>query len=144
MENYFTQWRILEIASDFSFFYPLVMMHIWLVGALFFYFKWERKQVAVPELADYPPISILLACRNEGETVRETIDSLLQQTYPAFDIIAINDGSTDNTGALLKEISRLHRQVRVVHFAAHQGKAMSAADMARLAFEQIERARGDL
>ncbi|MDB5991931.1 MAG: glycosyl transferase family 2 [Herbaspirillum sp.] len=125
METYFTRWGMLKIASDFIFFYPLVMMHVWLVGALFFYFKWERKQVTVPELAAYPPISILLPCHNEGENVRETIDSLLQQTYPAFEIIAINDGSTDNTGALLNEISRLHRQVRVVHFAAHQGKAMA-------------------
>jgi biofilm PGA synthesis N-glycosyltransferase PgaC len=124
MGNYFAHASVLKIASDFIFFYPLVMTHVWLVGALFFYFKWERNQVAVPKLASYPPISILLPCHNEGENVRETIEGLLRQEYPSFEIIAINDGSTDNTGALLNELSRRHPQLRVVHLAANQGKAM--------------------
>ncbi|HEY4073269.1 MAG TPA: poly-beta-1,6-N-acetyl-D-glucosamine synthase [Herbaspirillum sp.] len=124
MTSYFAHSSLLKMASDFIFFYPLTMMHVWLVGALFFYFKWERKQLTVPILAGYPPISILLPCHNEGENVRETIGSLLRQDYPSFEIIAINDGSTDNTGALLDELSRQYPQVRVVHLAANQGKAM--------------------
>ena len=122
--HYFAHSSLLEIASDFIFFYPLAMMHVWLVGALFFYFKWERKQIAVPHLAVSPPISILLPCHNEGENVRETIGALLRQDYPAFEIIAIDDGSTDNTGELLDELSRRHPQLRVVHLAENQGKAM--------------------
>ncbi|HEY4318760.1 MAG TPA: poly-beta-1,6-N-acetyl-D-glucosamine synthase [Herbaspirillum sp.] len=126
--SYVTHSSMLSVASDFIFFYPLAMTHVWLVGALFFYFKWERKQAALPQLAAYPPISILLPCHNEGENVCETIGALLRQNYPAFEIIAINDGSTDNTGALLDELSRqnlIPHPVRVVHLAANQGKAMS-------------------
>ncbi|RXZ36874.1 poly-beta-1,6 N-acetyl-D-glucosamine synthase [Oxalobacteraceae bacterium CAVE-383] len=122
--SYFAHASALKIASDYIFFYPLAMTHVWLVGALFFYFKWERKQVAVPILAAHPPISILLPCHNEGENLHETISALLRQEYPAFEIIAINDGSTDNTGELLDELSRRHPRLRVVHLAANQGKAM--------------------
>lgn len=115
---------LLQAASNFVFFYPLAMTHVWLIGALLYYFKWERKQPEHITLAHYPPISILLPCHNEGDNIRETIGCLLEQDYPSFEIIAINDGSKDNTGALLDELSTLHPQLRVVHLAANQGKAM--------------------
>ncbi|VAW85240.1 glycosyl transferase, family 2, partial [hydrothermal vent metagenome] len=39
-----------------------------------------------------------MPCFNEGENVRETITQLTLQEYPEFEIIAVNDGSSDNTG----------------------------------------------
>lgn len=121
----FTQSTAFKLANEFVFLYPFVMTHIWIVGSLFYHFKWERGQpLTAPRLSAYPPISILLPCHNEGENVRETIHWLLQQDYPAFDIIAINDGSKDNTGAILNELSAQHPRLRVLHFASNQGKAM--------------------
>ena len=115
---------MLQVASNFVFFYPLVMTHVWLAGALLYYFKWERKQPSTITLAHYPPVSILLPCHNEGDNIHETVGWLLQQDYPSFEIIAINDGSKDNTGELLDQLSVLHPKLRVVHLAANQGKAM--------------------
>lgn len=114
-----------QIASEFVFLYPFAMTHIWIVGSLFYYFKWERHTPRTPPiLPRYPGLSILLPCHNEGENLRETISWLVRQDYPDFDIIAINDGSADNTGAILDELAAQHPRLRVVHFTANQGKAM--------------------
>ncbi len=104
--------------------YPIVMAHLWMIGALLFLYKWERR---LPRMYDrefvYPPVSILLPCHNEGDTVRETIAWLLKQDYPCFDIIAINDGSRDETGAILDELAATDPKLRVIHLAKNQGKA---------------------
>ncbi len=50
-----------------------------------------------------PPISILAPAYNEAETIVDSVRSLLSQRYPAFDVIVINDGSSDAT---LKELTR--------------------------------------
>lgn len=120
-----TQSLAFRLANEFIFLYPFVMTHIWIVGSLFYHFKWERRlPLTAPTLSAYPPVSILLPCHNEGENVRETVQWLVRQNYPAFDIIAIDDGSKDNTGAILDELAAQHPQLRVLHFATNQGKAM--------------------
>jgi glycosyltransferase involved in cell wall biosynthesis len=52
-------------------------------------------------LAD-PTISVLLPVRDGGEPLREAIDSLAAQTCEDFEVIAVDDGSTDDTLAVLK------------------------------------------
>jgi biofilm PGA synthesis N-glycosyltransferase PgaC len=113
---------------DFTFYYPLFMSFLWMTGAIYYFFYRERAEHRAPdsppELADAPPVSYLIPCHNEAENVRETIQSLLEQDYPEFEIIAINDASTDNTGAILDEIARGEPRLRVIHFDTNQGKAM--------------------
>jgi len=44
-----------------------------------------------------PPVSILVPAYNEELTIASTVKSLLQQDYPEFEVLVINDGSTDDT-----------------------------------------------
>ncbi len=48
-----------------------------------------------------PDVSVLLPCYNAAATVQETLTSLASQTYHDFEVICVDDGSTDRTGALL-------------------------------------------
>jgi len=48
-----------------------------------------------------PAVSILLPAYNAEKYLRETIDSLLQQTFTDFELLIINDGSTDNTEKII-------------------------------------------
>ena len=48
-----------------------------------------------------PLVSVLVPAKDEGERIRDCLDDIAKQTYSAFEIIAINDRSTDDTGAIL-------------------------------------------
>jgi len=65
-------------------------------------------------------VTIVIACYNHGHFLPEAIDSVLQQTYPALEIIVVDDGSVDNT----KEVTQQYPQVKYV-YQANQG--LSAA-----------------
>lgn len=116
------------ILLDFTFYYPLVMSIVWVTGAIYYYFYREsrdhRKPDDPPVFADTLPVSFLIPCHNEAENIIETIQSLLDQDYPEFEIIVINDASTDDTGALLNSIAAENSKIRVIHLQTNQGKAM--------------------
>lgn len=116
------------ILLEFIFFYPLFMACMWMIGSIYFYFHWERKDPGpdtVPTLSEYPFVSILVPCYNESENVVETIHSAARQNYPNFEIIAIDDGSRDDTGIMLNQLAAQYSMLRVVHLARNQGKAMA-------------------
>jgi len=114
---------------NFAFYYPLFMAYLWMVGAIYYYYHWERGSgpgaAHPPTLKEYPPVSIIVPCFNEGENVRETIAQLTRQEYPDFEIIAVNDGSPDDTGAILDELCEEYPQLRVIHLAENEGKAVA-------------------
>lgn len=112
---------------DFAFYYPLFMAYLWMIGGIYYYLRFERRENAVenpPRLPEYPPVTFIVPCHNEEQNVRETIENLLRQQYPDFEIIAVNDGSTDRTGEILDALSAEYPRVRVVHHATNQGKAI--------------------
>jgi glycosyltransferase involved in cell wall biosynthesis len=61
-----------------------------------------------------PMISVLMPCYNVGEAIDETIESLLEQTLPAFEIVAVDDGSEDSTSEKLRGWSMKDSRLRVI------------------------------
>ena len=126
-----------EGMSLFSYFYPLLMAHIWTAGALVFYWQHERgatvaKFLRAPKRS-WPMVSIVVPCYNEEDNVEEVISHLLGMNYPNFEIIAVNDGSKDNTGPLLDAMARSSSRIRVIHQAKNQGKAVGLITAAMVA-----------
>jgi biofilm PGA synthesis N-glycosyltransferase PgaC len=116
------------VLLDFIFFYPLFMSFLWIIGGIYFYFHWERNSPGpevAPAVTEHPFVSIIIPCYNEGMHAAETIDAASRQNWPNYEIIAVNDGSKDDTGAVLDQLAQQHTMLRVVHFAANQGKAMA-------------------
>ncbi|MFQ6122572.1 MAG: glycosyltransferase [Dehalococcoidales bacterium] len=54
------------------------------------------------------PVSIIAPAYNEELTIDESVKSLLMLEYPEFEVIVVNDGSTDNTFGKLKAVFNLH------------------------------------
>lgn len=50
---------------------------------------------------DYPPVSVIICSRNEADNLRNFLPAILEQEYPKFEVIVINDASTDETEDVL-------------------------------------------
>ena len=59
-----------------------------------------------------PFVSVIIPTYNRAHTVSETIDSVLQQTYPNVEVIVIDDGSKDNTQEILRGYGTRIRNIR--------------------------------
>ena len=113
---------------NFAYYYPLFMAFLWMIGAIYYYVRWERRQNNwdnPPQLDHYPAVSVIVPCFNEADNISETLQTLIELDYPNYDIIAVNDGSSDQTGAILDAMSAGHEKIRVVHLVKNQGKAMA-------------------
>ncbi len=130
--------------ASFSFAYPMAMAWVWMFGAVGFYLSHERGmpmrssgleavqgRARLLELS-LPKVSILLPCFNEAAQVEEVVTSLMQLNYPDYEVLAVNDGSTDDTGAILTRLAASMPKLRVVHMASNQGKAIGLNTAAAL------------
>ncbi|PID65356.1 MAG: poly-beta-1,6 N-acetyl-D-glucosamine synthase [Gammaproteobacteria bacterium] len=118
-----------NVLAQFAFFYPLLMALVWISGGILFFIRHEQAgrthPCIPPQLPHYPGVSILVPCFNEGQNIYETIYWLDQMDYPDFEIIAINDGSSDKTVKILLELTKQFDKLRVADLTTNQGKAMS-------------------
>ena len=53
---------------------------------------------------ELPPLSVVVCARSESENLRRNLPAILKQDYPDFEVIVINDGSTDESEDLLSEL----------------------------------------
>ncbi len=92
----------------------------------------ERKQIDRTEI-DLPSISIMIPAHNEGLVIARTLKTLLASNYPAskFEIIVLNDGSTDETQAILDRMAKAHPTIRPVHIPVGEGGRGKAAVLNR-------------
>ena len=67
-----------------------------------------------PAPAHTPRVSVLLPVRDEAETVVSCLRSLLAQDYPNFEVLVLDDGSTDGTGDRLAELQTQNRRLQVL------------------------------
>lgn len=59
--------------------------------------------------------SIIIPCYNIELYISKTLDCVLEQTFKNFEVILINDGSTDKTGKILDEYKIKDTRIRVIH-----------------------------
>lgn len=63
-----------------------------------------RKMQPQP-VAGQPPVSVIVYAKNESENLRKHLPYLLTQEYPVYEVIVINDGSTDESDEVLKTLA---------------------------------------
>ena len=65
-------------------------------------------------IKNFPKVSIILPARNEEKYIARCLDSLLRQDYTNFEIIAINDSSTDRTEAIMQHYAVRDPRILIV------------------------------
>lgn len=79
--------------------------------------EWDRRPSS---MNSEPRVSIIVPARNEEEHIRETLTHLLRLDYLNYEIIAVNDRSTDGTGRIMDQIvedSTGQNRLKVIHVA---------------------------
>jgi cellulose synthase/poly-beta-1,6-N-acetylglucosamine synthase-like glycosyltransferase len=62
-----------------------------------------------------PMVSIIVPARNEEVKIEKCLTPLLELEYPAFEIIAINDRSTVQTGTIMDNLSKKDKRLTTIH-----------------------------
>lgn len=74
----------------------------------------HKKDDTVSDQSGLPPVSIVIAVKNEEQNLQKNLPSILEQDYPEFEVIVINDLSTDNTAAVLEQFEERHKNLRTI------------------------------
>ena len=82
-----------------------------------------------------PRFSIILPCHNAAATILETIQSLVAQTFEDWEVLVVDDGSTDDTAAIVMRTTYLDSRIRLI---GHSGTGPSAARNAGAAMARGE------
>lgn len=72
-----------------------------------------------------PLVSVIITAYNAEKFIREAVDSILDQTYSNWELILINDFSSDRTGAIFTEIKKRDSRVKIITNPANLGRAIS-------------------
>lgn len=91
-----------------------------------------------------PPVSIIVPARNEEETIQRCVSSLLEQEYPDYEVIVVDDDSTDRTPHILDEIARTHPQGARLRTLYLHGLPDGWAGKPHALHAGVQQAHGDL
>ncbi len=111
-----------EMLVDVITSYTVVSCAVW--TSVFIGFMWTLRRI--PRLEEelstlrtsaenWPSLSIIIPACNEAEHIEPALKSVLAQDYPALEIIAVNDRSTDATGEILARLATTDERLQVLN-----------------------------
>lgn len=105
--------------------YPIIGAMFWFWGAVSYTIFRQREELAPKQHLDHEPfITIMIPAHNEEVVIRQTLDYLLTKlNYHNYEILVMDDGSTDKTPEILKQMQAKYPHLRVIRIEENQGKA---------------------
>ncbi|WP_125954978.1 glycosyltransferase family A protein [Novosphingobium sp. MD-1] len=83
---------------------------------------------AVPGSEDLPLVTAVMIFLNGEKYIAEAIDSILAQTYPNWELVLVDDGSTDGATAIARDYAARHPdRIRYIDHPGHENRGMSAS-----------------
>lgn len=114
--EYFTfDFSTLQLAlSAVLFLVFLVQMFYYLCSfAKILYYNRKKKKNKIEFSDEKPPVSVVVYSQNDSENLKKFLPGLLTQNYPLYQVIVVNDGSTDESDTVLQQFAEhyphLHR-----------------------------------
>jgi len=70
------------------------------------------------------PVSVIICAKNEEENLGENLPYILRQEYFDYEVLVVNDGSTDGTAQVLNDFQKKYTHLRVLHIPADESREM--------------------
>jgi biofilm PGA synthesis N-glycosyltransferase PgaC len=114
------------------------MAGVWIMlSGLYFERREGKRSRDVERPSDYTPfVSIIVPAYCEEQTIRSTLEALIELDYPRFEVIVANDGSTDRAAEIVGTFLKTGI-VRLLHKEANEGKAKALNDAVLVAGGEI-------
>ncbi len=80
---------------------------------LFFYSALSRKKQPARKQSPVQPVSIIICARNESENLKAFLPAVLEQDYPDYEVIVVNDCSEDNSYLILGNFLLQYPHLRI-------------------------------
>ncbi len=109
--------------------YPILGAFAWFIGVLCYqliYRHRHKDDIEFKQLtpAEQPFITIMIPAHNEEVMIEHTINYLMNNlNYEKYEVLVTDDGSTDETPAILERLQSVYDNLRVVTIKKNQGKA---------------------
>lgn len=83
------------------------LTHVFLTG-------FRRIRTPIIPVEQLPFVSVIIPARNEESKIARCLESLASQDYPNYEIVIIDDRSTDRTGEIIQEIAARHPHIKFI------------------------------
>ncbi|GAB4304802.1 MAG: glycosyltransferase [Marinilabiliales bacterium] len=90
---------VLYIFIAFNIFILIQFLYFYLIYFKFVLYKKDNS------ISPKQPVSVIIACRNDAHNLKKNLPFIIEQNYPEFEVIVVNDASEDETGEILKSYS---------------------------------------
>ena len=100
----------------------ILLMVSLLVQLIYLLFFQRRLSVYTPQeqaSEENIPVSVIISARNEAKNLTENLPAILEQDYPRFEVIVVNDCSFDGSEEILKNFSQKYSHLKVVTVTEH-------------------------
>jgi cellulose synthase/poly-beta-1,6-N-acetylglucosamine synthase-like glycosyltransferase len=74
------------------------------------------------ENKDLPPLSVIVVAKNDEYNLKSKLIEILEQDYPKYEVIVVNDASTDDTEYVLKGLSVIYSHLKIVNIVENVNK----------------------
>lgn len=97
-----------------------ILLLVQLYYILFVYSRLARyKAVSHSSNSNYQPVSVIICANNEEDNLKHYLADILEQDYPSFEVIVVNDYSTDDTKWILEDFKRKYNHLSIVDIKEH-------------------------
>lgn len=105
--------------------YPILGAMFWFFGAISYMLFCHHEELPLAKpLENEPFITIMIPAHNEEVVIQSTLEYLLTKLhYQNYEVLVMDDGSTDRTPAILMQLQKSFSKLRVIRIEENQGKA---------------------
>lgn len=98
-----------------------LLIQLYYYFGVFFKVVQKKNSVAKKTISeDQPPVSVVICARNEEENLQRFLPKILEQKYPNFEVVVVNDCSADNSDMVLENLQKQYPHLKVTTIKADE------------------------